>query len=49
MHLILLQQSKILDPKYFEERVTPEQERYDRSFKARIPKKMGNVVSTFKD
>ena len=40
-----LQQSKIMDAKYFQERQPPEEEKLDNEFKARLPKKLEHVVS----
>lgn len=42
----VFQQSKILDPKYYQEKQQPEDnEYYDTEFRARPPKKLENVVS----
>lgn len=44
----LLQQSKINDPKYLQEKPTPEEEKYENEFKARLPKNLGHVVGCYK-
>ena len=42
--LILFQQSRIMDAKYFQEKPQPEEEKLDNEFKARLPRKLEHVV-----
>ena len=43
--LYILQESRILDPKYFQQKQQPEEESYDTEFRSKPPKKLSHVVS----